>query len=52
MKVWINVIPPNVVGVYSTEHKAHDAKTKLPDDLFMRCDTWAWEVDGDEIEED
>lgn len=50
--VWINVVPPNVLGVYSTEEKAADAKSELDDDLYMRCDTWVWEIDGDEIEDE
>lgn len=49
--VWINVIPPNVIGVYSTEEKATEARDKLDDDLYLKCDTWNWEIDGVEIEE-
>lgn len=45
-------IPPNILGVYSTAEKADEAKAQLDDDLYLKCDTWAWEVDGDEVEEE
>lgn len=51
-KVWIHVIPPNVLGVYSTEEKANDAAQEMDDDLFVKVETWVWEVDGDEVEDE
>lgn len=52
MKVWVLSIPPNVIGVYSSEEKAADARAELDDDLYMKVDEWVWEVDKGEIEED
>jgi hypothetical protein len=52
VKVWILSLPPNILGVYSTEEKAEEAKQQLDDDIYLKTDTWIWEVDGAEVEED
>jgi hypothetical protein len=51
VKVWVHSIPPNVLGVYSSEEKSEEAKQEMDDDLYTRLDVWIWEVDGEEVEE-
>ena len=50
--VWVNVVPPNIIGVWSTEEKADEQRSELDDATYSKCDTWNWEIDGECLDEE